>query len=171
MTLPIPDEKISPLLNVLDDDIRYVETTLARLDTLRTLVIKRDDKALQKLLEEIHQHGNTHAENEQKRRELQRELSTELKGEEGEVTLSRLLCHTAGETHDALRERQKKLKSLISKLKHEYTLTALLVADFSRLNRSLMRAFFGPTKSRERTYSPSGAATYTGGMAMLNLQF
>jgi len=46
-------DKVDELLVILDKDTQQIQESLSRLNELRSLVIKRDDAALGKLLERI----------------------------------------------------------------------------------------------------------------------
>ncbi len=163
--------RVTVLLDVLDEDIRHVETTLVKLDTLRGLLIKRDDGALERLLEDIHKRGEEYAATERRRQDLRRDLATDLGWKEGDVTMTNLLTQVAGHLRSALAERQTRLKVLIARLKREHALTALLISDCGRFNRSLLQVFLGPFGKAGATYSPTGAAQRPAGMALLNMQF
>jgi hypothetical protein len=162
--------RVTALLNVLDEDIRHIEGTLLRLDALRGLLIKRDDGALQKLLEEIHEQGQAHAATECRRQELRRELAVDLGLPESDLTLSGLSTRLTGPDRTSIAERQTRLKALIARLKREHALTSRLIADCARFNRSLLRVFLGPDGKAGTTYSPAGVARHPTGIALLNMQ-
>jgi len=163
--------RVTALSGVLDEDIRHIEATLLRLDALRGLLIKRDDGALEKLLEEIHTQGQAYAATECRRQELRRELAAALGLSEGDLTLSGLLSRLTGQDRVSLAERQTRLKILIARLKREHSLTSRLIADCARFNRSLLCVFLGPAGKTGTTYSPTGVARHPTGMALLNMQF
>jgi hypothetical protein len=171
MTLPVMEAKVRLLLDVLDEDIRHVEGVLLRLDALRTLLVKRDDAGLERLLEEIHRQGEAYSDNEQKRQSLRRELAAQLGCRESDLTLSKLRGQLSGQSRTAIEERQARLKVLVEQLKREHKLTMLLIADCARFNRSLMRALFGAEGKGSMTYGPSGAAKHQTGTTLMSLQF
>jgi hypothetical protein len=163
--------RLTALFGVLDEDIQHIEATLVRLDLLRGLLIKRDDKALEKLLEEIRTQGEAYAAAENKRQELRHEMATALGFQERDLTLSELAARVGREDGVALIERQTRLKALVARLKREHKVTALLIADCARFNRSLLHIFFGPTARTGPTYSASGVVRHPTGTAVLNMQF
>jgi hypothetical protein len=169
--LPKLDDQVSELLSVLDEEVGHIEAALIRLDTLRTLLIKRDDTALAKLLEDIHRQGETHAATERKRQTLRDDLAKNLGWNRSDLTLSRLQAHLAEPGRTALARRQRRLHALIGQLRREHTLTVLLLSDCAKFNRSLLRAFFGPAAGAGTTYSPTGAAQHAAGTTLLNMQF
>lgn len=171
MTLSTATTKIDELLAVLDEDIRHVETTLSRLETLRGLLIKRDDVALDSLLGEIRRQAEIYAANEQARQGLRADLAEALGCEPGQLTLSKLQAALPDQRRSLVVERQARLKSLAAELKREYALTTMLVSDCARFNRSLMRAFFGLGSKGGMTYSPSGAVKPQADTSLVSLKF
>ena len=165
------EARVAALLSVLDEDIRHVEATLLRLDRLRGLLIKRDDGALEVLLEEIRQEGETYGTTERRRQEIRRDLAADLGCEERDLTLSVLLTRLTKDRRAAMEERQTRLKTLIGRLKREHTLTTLLITDCARFNRALLQVFFGPAVKTGTMYSPAGVAKHATGTALLNMQF
>jgi len=160
--------KVDALMAVLDEDIRHAETTLSLLDTLRSLLIKRDEVALEGLLHDLRRAAESHAGNEQQRETLRRELARELRCGIQDVTLSTLKDRLSGERQAAVAERQARLKSLTADLKREHVLTAILVADCARFNRSLIRVFFGLEDKGSMTYGANGTARHRAGAALIN---
>jgi hypothetical protein len=170
---------IAALLDVLDEDIRHLESTISRLDTLRSLLIKRDNGALEKLLDGIRQQADAYKTNEHKRQQLRSDLAADLGCTQRDLTLSKLQGELAGPTCPdtqrrcgaALADRQTRLRSLAARLKREYTLTMLLVRDCTRFNRSLMKVFFGSGGRGGARYSPTGAAKHEIGTTLMSMQF
>lgn len=158
MTSSTVETKVEQLLAVLDGDIRHLETTLSYLDSLRTLLIKRDDKALGSLLGEIRDRTEAYAANEQARQTLRSELGRLLECDAGRLTLSQLQAALPEPLRAAVASRRERLATLIAQMKREYTLTTVLVSDCARFNRTLIRTFFGTGDQAGVTYNPSGAA-------------
>ena len=171
--------KIAALLEVLDKDVRHLEVALARLDLLRSLLIRRDNAALEQLLGDIHEQAEAYRAIEQQRQQLRRDLALELGCPESELTLSRLRRELTGPTcseaqrrrGEAVAERQARLRSLAAQLRREYTLTELLLRDAARFNRSLLRVLLGSGGRGCATYSPTGAAQRDPGAALMSIQF
>jgi len=166
----VTETKIEMLLHLLDEDIRHVEVVLTRLDTLRTLLLKRDDKRLESLLEEIRQQADTYAAHEQQRQMLRGGLAAELGCRPNDLTLSKLKGQLSGPHRMALAERQTRLRALIAQLQREHMLTTLLIADCARFNRALRRALFGVLGHGNVTYRPTGATQPQGGASLMSLQ-
>lgn len=179
MISPALETRIAALLDVLEADIRHLEYTLARLDTLRSLLIKREEAALHQLLEEIRRQAEAYEANEQERQQLRRDLAADLGCRESDLTLSTLQRELNGPSRRAaqtrygaaLAQRQARLRSLAAQLKREYTLTVLLVRDCVRFNRSLLQAFLGTGGRGGATYSPSGAAKQEISTILMSMQF
>ena len=68
-------------------------------------------------------------------------------------------------------DRQARLRSLAAQLKREHALTALLLRDVARFNRSLLRVFLGSAGRGGATYSPTGATHATPMAALMSIQF
>jgi len=179
MVWPKVESKIAALLAVLDKDVRHLEVALSRLDLLRSLLIRRDNAALEQLLGDIHEQAEAYRAIDQERQQLRRDLALELGCSESELTLSRLKGVLTGPTCSeaqrrrgtAVAERQARLKSLAAHLRREYTLTGLLLRDAARFNRSLLHALLGSGGRGCATYSPTGAAQRGPGAALMSLQF
>lgn len=171
MALTPTATKVDALLAVLDEDIRHAQTSLSLLDTLRTLLIKRDETALAELLTDLRQEAEVHAHNERQREHSRQELAEELQCGVQDVTLSMLKDRLSGPRQVAVAQRQTLLKSLTADLKREYTLTAMLVADCAQFNRSLMRVFFGLDGKGSMTYGANGTAKHRSGTALVNMHF
>jgi DNA repair exonuclease SbcCD ATPase subunit len=157
MTPALFEGKVNALLGVLDSDIQHLQTVLRQLDRLRSLLIKRDDAGLENLLADLSSHAETRAANEQERQHLRQELADGLECSLEQVTLSRLAKSVPDAQRSAVSERQKALKSLAERLKREHALTAALVADCARFNRSLLRLFFGQNGRGAISYGANGA--------------
>jgi hypothetical protein len=156
-------------LAVLDEEIHHSETTLSQLDRLRSLLIKRDDVALEELLRDLREQGQAQERTEQRRQELRQELADALGCDVKTVTLSALQTVLSDPRRGAVSDRQKRLTSQIDLLAREYRLTHALVADCARFNRSLMRVFFGSDSDRKTTYGATGAARHQTGAGMVSL--
>ena len=170
MVTPGLETRIETLLGVLDTDIKNIETTLARLERLRVLLVQRDDKGLESLLTDSHGHAEAHAANEQRRQDLRTELATMLGWSPGDLTLSKLCAHLPEPMNTALADRQLRLRGLVSRLRREHMLAALLVSDCARFNRSLMQALFGVGRSGTM-YGADGSARHRTETGLMSLQF
>jgi len=169
MTVSTAARKADELLEVLAEDIRHLETTLSTLDTLRGLLIKRDDAGLHELLVQIAHQADARAAMDRKRETLQAELAGALGYKGDRVTLSALQTLLPDDSRNRLIERQKRLKALASDLKREYRLTAMLVSDCARFNRSLMRIVFGLDGKDTLTYSSRGTMKQRANAALMSL--
>jgi hypothetical protein len=170
MTSPAVKKKVEQLLAVLDKDIRHIEMTLSQLDALRSLLIKRDDAALERLLGEIRDRAETDAANQQTRQMIRADLARAIGCGDDPLTLSKLQAALSEDQQAAVAARQERLKSLIVELNRQYTLTAVLVSDCSRFNRMLLRTFLGQSGHSGVVYSPNGASRQQISTAVMNLQ-
>ena len=179
MVSPTTEIKIAALLEVLDEDVRHLESALLRLDLLRSLLIRRENATLEQLLGDIQRQAEAYRAIEQKRQQLRKDLALDLGCAEGELTLSRLrkeltrpTCSEAQRRGGAaVADRQARLRSLAAQLRREHALTALLLRDCARFNRSLLRVFLGSAGRGCATYSPTGATQRDSGAALMSIQF
>ena len=165
------EANVDALLAVLDDDIRHTDATISQLDTLRMLLIKRDDAGLEQLLRELREQGQAQGRIEQRRQALRQELAGALGCDAKSLTLSVLQRALSGARRAAVADRQTQLKARIARLKREYKLTHALVIDCARFNRSLMRIFFGAESDQRTTYGATGVAKHRTEMTLVNLHY
>lgn len=171
MTSSQIETKVDALVTALDEDIRNTEATLSRLDELRTLIIKRDDAALEQLLNGLRHEAESRSPGIERREAIRKELAAELGCDIGTVTLSALKRVLRGPRRQAVADRQTRLKALIAQLKREYALTTALVVDCARFNRSLMRVFFGMDVKGKTTYNARGAVSQRTDANLVNLHY
>jgi len=165
------EDKVDELLGVLERDVQHIQESLSRLSELRSLVVKRDDASLHKLLESIKSESNSYKDNELKRRLLREELATALDCSFKQMTLSRLEDELSGEKKAEVAERKTKLQTLAKKLKKEHLSTAMLLSDCARFNSVLLTSVLELAQAGTITYNPRGFAERQTNSAFVNLQF
>jgi hypothetical protein len=165
------EDNVDRLFGVLDEDIRHIRGNLSRLNELRSLVVKRDDTSLRKLLESIQSDSNSYKDNELKRRLLLKELATAFDCGFEQMTLSRLEVELSGEKKAEVAERKIKLQTLAEKLKKEHLSTAMLLSDCARFNSVLLKGILELGQGGTITYNPKGSAERQTNPTVVNLQF
>lgn len=165
------DGKIDELLVVLDEDSRHVREALSRLDELRSLVIKRDEAALGRLLKTIGDESDSYCANESKRQSLREELAAASGCSVAEMTLSRLEAMLPGEKQVQVAQRKAELRLLTEELKREYLKTTMLLSDCARFNSVLLRGVLELGRTGAITYSSDGAAKLQTDTAFVSMQF
>ena len=164
--------KVDELLAVLDKDIQHIHDTLSQLNELRSLLIKRDDTALAKLLGSIRAEADPPwRTNESKRRSIRRELAGAFSCNVKQMTLSRLETVLPEQKKVQISDRKASLRALIKELKKEHSSTAMLLSECARFNSLLLRTIFDLGKTGTVTYNPDGAARQQIDTALVNLQF
>ena len=163
--------KVDELLTVLDKDIQHIQESLSKLNELRSLVIKRDDVALGKLLESIQTEMDRNLRHELKRQSIRKELASALGCGFEQMTLSTLEAGLPNEKKEQVTRRKAKLKSLIKELKKEHLSTALLLSECARFNRMLLKGVFNLGNTGTVYYGSNGATRQQNDMAFVNLQF
>lgn len=164
------EDKVDELLLVLDEDIQHIHQSLSRLNELRSLVIKRDDVALGKLLEFIRSDSEGYRNHELKRQSIRKELASALGCGLEQMTLSTLETSLPKEKKGQVAEKKAKLESLIKELKKEHLSTALLLSECARFNKMLLKGVFNLGNTRTVYYGSNGATKHQSDMAFVNLQ-
>ncbi len=165
------EAKIDELLRCLDKDIEHVGGSLSLLNELRSLVIKRDEDSLGRLLENIQTESDTYKSQELKRHTIRKELALALGCNPEQVTLSKLEAVLPEEEKGQVAERKAQLKSLTNKLKKEHLSTALLLSECARFNRLLLKSILNFGKTGTVYYDSDGSTKQQSDTAFVNLQF
>ena len=145
------------LLVVLDKDIRHIQDSLTWLNELRSLVIKRNDADLSKLLQKIKVEADNYTANESERQLIRKKLADIFECDTEQMTLSALEAALPKEKKALIADRKIKLQELIEQLRKEHLSTALLLSDCARFNNLLFKTIFDIGKTEMVMYSPSGA--------------
>ena len=169
--IPGIEMKVDGLLAVLDEDIRHVRQSLSRFDELRSLVVKRDQAALGKLLDRIREESHEYSTNESKRESMRRGFAAALECEVSDMTLSRLELVLDDAKRIEVAQRKAELRSLTEELKTEYMRTAMLLSDCARFNRSLLRGILELGNTGAATYGSDGATRVQGDSVFVSLEF
>jgi hypothetical protein len=165
------ESKVDGLLAVLDKDIQHIHDTLSQLNELRSLVIKRDDTALARLLRSIRAEADSYAANESERRSVRRELAGAFGCNVEQMTLSRLETMLPEQKKVQVSNRKASLQALVKELKKEHLSTAMLLSECARFNSLLLRTIFDVGKTGTVMYSPNGASKQQIDKTLVNLQF
>jgi len=165
------EDKVDELLAFLDEDSRHIQESLSKLNELRSLVIKRDDAALGRLIESIQAESDSYRSHELKRQSIRKDLANALGCNLEQMTLSRLEANLPKEKKDQVARRKTKLKSLINELKKEHLSTVLLLSECARFNNMLLKSIFDLGKTDVVYYDSNGATRRQTDTAFVNLQF
>jgi len=165
------ENKVDELLACLDIDSQHIQESLSELNRLRSLVIKRDDAALGKLLEIIQAKSDSYRSHELKRQTIRKELANALGCNTEQITLSSLEASLPKEKKAQVTKKKAKLMLLIKELKKEYISTALLLSECARFNNLLLKSIFNLGKTGTVYYNSNGATKRQIDMAFVNMQF
>ena len=166
---PIED-KVDQLLVCLDRDAQHMHESLQQLNEIRRLVIKRDEAALGKLLENIQGASDCYRDQELNRKSIRKELADSLGCDVEQMTLSALQECLPEAIKDQVTQMKTKLRSLSSELKKEYLSTALLLSECARFNNLLLKSIFGLGKAESVHYKSNGETRRHIDTAFVNLQ-
>ena len=167
----VDPDKVDELLVILDKDTQHIEESLSRLNELRSLVIKRNDADLGRLLERIQSESDSYRSQELKRQSIRKELAAALDCKLKQMTLTRLEEVLPEEKKAQITERKDKLRLLTEELKKEYLSTTMLLSDCARFNSLLLKSIFDLGKTGMVYYNSNGAAKRQTDAAFVNLEF
>lgn len=171
-TIPTPvRENVEALLGVLDIDIQHISDSLAHLDALRSLLIKRDEACLSALLDTIRVKSNTYQGNERTRQCVRQALADLMGCPLQELTLSRLEQCLPEPWPRALAQRKRSLRALTSQLRQEHMRTQRLLMDCARLNSTLLDVLLNQGREKTLLYTGAGTARQHRENSFMNLQF
>jgi len=165
------ETKVNELLLVLDKDIEHIKQSLSRLHELRSLIIKRDEPALLRVLEEMRLETEAYAANESRRNSIRKELAAALGYRLEQMRLTELVKELPSEKKGPVRQKWTELKKLTAKLKKEHSRTGLLLTECVRFNRLLLKSILETGKTRAIEYDSNGQTKRTKGTAFVNLHF
>jgi hypothetical protein len=165
------EDKVDELLLCLDKDIEYVRASLSRFNELRSLVVKRDEASLGRLLEGIQTESDSHRSQETRRRSIRGKLAIALGCAPEQVTLSGLEVFLPEGQKAQIAERKAELKALIKELRREHLSTALLLSECARFNRLLLKSVLNFGKTGTVYYDCDGSTKRHRDTAFVNLQF
>jgi hypothetical protein len=164
------EELIEELLALLDADVVSLETTLSHLNNLRAGLIKRNEAAMEQLLETIKAGQDDLKVIENKRSKLRHIAAAVFGCTAEEVNLSRIMEHLTPVLRQQVAQRQQTLTRLVEKLKTEYTATAMLLKECSRFNRMLLDSIVGSRCNGVATYNASGQMKRPDGSGFIAMQ-
>jgi len=164
------EEKVDQLLVCLDLDAQHIQENLQQLNEIRSLVIKRDEAALGKLLESIQGASDGYRNHELNRKSLRKELAEILGCDVEQMTLSALESCLPEAKKDRITQMKAKLTSLSSELKKEYLSTALLLSECARFNNLLLKSILDLGKTESVHYKSNGQTRRHIDTAFVNLQ-
>jgi hypothetical protein len=163
--------KVDKLLTCLDVDIQQIKQNISFLDEMRSLIIKRDDVALGKLLEKVQETSEGYIENETNRHSARKELADFLGVDLEQVTLSKIEESLPDTSKNKVIETREHLRLLIEELRKEYSSTIMLVSECARFNRLLLKSIFDLGKAGSCSYDARGTARrHDADAAMMNLK-
>jgi len=162
---------VEDLLDVLNRDIQHIEQSLTYLDSLRSMLIKRDEPGLNALLHHIRTDTDTYTGLELERQRLRQELAQLLDLDFTALTLSRLAALLPEPLAQRVSCKRKLLRERVEQLSREHLSTAWLLKDFQRFNQALFHAIFNDGKNTTLTYGANGLKQRHAQHNLMNMQF
>jgi hypothetical protein len=172
--IPLGDtlyNRVEDLLDVLSQDIQHIEQSLVYLDSLRSMLIKRDEPGLNALLHRIRTETDTQTGLEIERQRIRQELAQLLNLDFAALTLSRLASLLPEALGQRVSYKRKRLRKLVEQLSQEHLSTAWLLKDFQRFNQALFHAIFNNGRNTTLTYGANGLKQRHAHHNLMNMQF
>ena len=166
------ERKVDKLLACLDVDIVQIQQNISYLNEMRSMIIKRDDVALGKLLEKVQETSEDYIENETNRQSARKELADFLGCSIEQVTLSKVKESLPETSKNRVIETRENLRLLIEELRREYSSTIMLVSECARFNKLLLKSIFDLGKTGSCSYDARGTTRRRDGeAALMNVKF
>jgi hypothetical protein len=157
------------LLEALDREAAYLSSITDHLATLSRLVLKRDESALNDLLEEVKDETSNRIRNETARGELTAALATVIGCQTSAITLTMLEKHVSRQQELQLQKRGAQLRILVGDLQKQHYSTSMLLCEMIRINRTLLAGITGG--SNGMTYGRGGQAKWNGTDNILSMRY
>jgi hypothetical protein len=162
--------EIGELLEVLSVDAGFIQGTIDKLELLRELVIKRDDKGLANLMEQIKSESRVYSQNVKKRLELRGKVAVMLGWPAEDVRLSKLEPVLPEDMKQRVFELRQNLQELSVRIKSEISGTSMMLRELARFNSMVLNAILGGNKNPEITYSSSGIKNQKRSSGLVNMR-
>ena len=165
------EDKVNALLVCLKKDIEHLQDSLSQLNELRRLVIKRDDVALDRLLEMIQAEEGHYRNHELNRQSIRKGLAAAFGYDLEQMTLSALEADLSETRKKQVVQTKTKLRSLVEEFRKEYFSTVFLLSECARFNNLLLRSIFDLRKEEVVSYNANGIKKRQTDMALINVQW
>jgi uncharacterized membrane protein YgaE (UPF0421/DUF939 family) len=136
------EKKVDKLLACLDKDIQQIKQNISYLNEMRSMIIKRDEVALGKLLQTVQDTSEVYKDNETDRQSIRKELADFLGCSIGQITLSKVEESLPETSKNKVIEARENLRLLIEELRKEHSSTVMLVSECARFNKLLLKSIF-----------------------------
>jgi hypothetical protein len=156
------------LLGTLDREAEHLGKVIEYLAELSRLVLKRDERGLQELLEQTRHETLLRDSTEGDRKELIATIADIVGCQPSAVTLS-MLEGVVPVYQPVLHEKRLHLRQLVEDLRKQHYSTTMLLGEMIRINRSLLAGITG--NRGNVTYGRGGRAKWTGADNILNLRY
>ena len=165
------ENKVDELLIVLSRDVENLQKNLERLNDLRSFVIKRDNNALDKLLNAIRLESTDYSDNESQRCSLRRQLATAFGCSDKQITLTMLESVLQEDRKSQVSRIKTKIRTLAQELRKEYLSTSMLLSECAKFNSQLLNSILEMANAGAGTYGSKGFTERRTDTAFMDMQF
>lgn len=137
------DQLVEELFIFLDDSILAARQMLEKLTELRAAVIRRDEKSLQLIAEQMPEMTSLRDDMQRRQRQICDSFAGPLNCQPEKINVSFLSRFLEPAKQNDLKTKQHLLAELISRLSRERLGTELLLRECERLNRMVLNGIVG----------------------------
>lgn len=159
---------VERLLQTLEQEAEHLAKVTDYLAELSRLIMRRDEKGLQDLLDRTREETLTQNSADMERKGLVVTIAGLIGCAPASVTLS-MLEETVPSYASVLKEKRLRLRRLVEDLRRQHYSTTMLLGEMIRINRSLLAVITG--NKGGVTYGRGGQAKWAGAENILNLKY
>jgi hypothetical protein len=149
------DELTKELFVFLEDSVLAMQSMLGKLTELRAAVIRRDEKTLQQMSDEMSELTSWRDGMQQRQRQICKAFAIPLNCQAEKINISYLALFLESPKREELKIKQHLLGELVSRLLREHRATELLLQECERLNRMVLDGIVGKA-NQTFTYGSAG---------------
>ncbi len=146
---------VAELLDFLDQSINSVREMLSILNAFRAALIRRDESAMRQMQDCLLEVAAQKQQTDDLLKGVVSKFARLLQCPVGEVNLTRISLALPIPQRFLVQEKQRMLKTLVSRLHIEHRGAELLLRECERLNRLLLDGIIGK-RNQTLTYTPHG---------------
>jgi len=162
-------QKVDELLVILEKDLEHIANGIEELNGLRTLVIKRDDYGLGRLLEQIRSRSGEYTENLKQREQVRSCIARLLDWPVEKVKLRELEKAVSAEQSTRIKRMRQQLTEKVSQMQSGHSGTVMLLRDLARFNGMLLNTILEKGRRSGTIYNAHGGRSRGGEVAFMNL--
>ena len=162
-------ELVEPLLAALGEEVAALNLRRAQLGLLREAILRREDEAVGRLLEQLEQSQLFSTQLETRLSALRQAVAISVGLDRSKATLGQLIQRLDGPQAQALDQRRREIISLIKALQRQHLELAMLLRECARINRLMLQQLLGGGKE-VTTYGSLGRQDWRDGHGLMDTE-